>query len=122
MIIRFNFVSDSIDNPKEGWIIDHLRIFSLEFAGGINELDGNSYSLLAFPNPFSSTTQITLSQTYHNILLSVFDIQGKLVAQNQYQETNNIILNKNKLNNGMYFLKFVLDEKEVATGKVVVSD
>ena len=74
------------------------------------------------PNPFSTTTQITLSQTYHTISLSVYDMQGKLVAQNQYADADKIQLNHNKLTNGMYFLKLIMDDKEIATGKIVVSD
>ncbi len=74
------------------------------------------------PNPFSTSTQITLPQSYHHISLSVYDIQGKLVFQNQYNNTDKIILNRNKLNNGMYFLKLVLDEKGVKTGKIMVND
>ncbi len=79
-------------------------------------------NIILSPNPFSTTTQITLSQTYHHISLSVYDIQGKLVSQNQYKDADKIQLTRKGLNNGMYFLKLVLDDKDVATGKVVVSD
>ena len=74
------------------------------------------------PNPFSTTTQITLAQTYHTIFLSVYDMQGKLVAQNQYTNCDKIQLNRNTLTNGMYFLKLTMDDKEITTGKIVVSD
>ncbi len=82
-----------------------------------NELKAISIS----PNPFSSSTQITLPQTYHNIILSVYDIQGKLVSQYHYIDTDKIILNRYKLNNGMYFLKLLLDEKGLVTGKVIIN-
>jgi hypothetical protein len=74
------------------------------------------------PNPFTTTTQITLPQTYHNIALAVYDIQGKLLAQNQYKDCRQIQLNRNQLSNGLYFLKLTLDDKEVETGKIVIRE
>jgi len=86
----------------------------------INEVNANAINIS--PNPFSTTTQITLNKTYHTISLSVYDMQGKLVAQNQYADADKIQLNRKGLTNGMYFLKLILDDKEITTGKIVVSD
>jgi hypothetical protein len=72
------------------------------------------------PNPFTTSTQITLPQTYHNIALAVYDIQGKLLAQQQYKDCSQIQLNRNQLCNGLYFLKLTLDDKRVETGKIVI--
>jgi hypothetical protein len=74
------------------------------------------------PNPFTTSTQITLDNTYHNISLAVYDIQGKLMLQSQYKDCSQIQLNRDGLNNGMYFLKLILDERWVETGKIVVSE
>jgi hypothetical protein len=74
------------------------------------------------PNPFTTSTQITLDKTYHNISLSVYDIQGKLMLQKQHKDCNQIQLNRNGLGNGMYFLKLTLDERWVETGKIVISE
>ncbi len=89
---------------------------------GIDDYPSMNNGITVYPNPFSTTTQITLSQTYHTISLSVYDMQGKLVAQNQYTDCDKIQLNRNTLTNGMYFLKLILDDKEITTGKIVVSD
>lgn len=97
----------------------------IAYKGSINSvfhLNEPYSSIKISPNPFSSTTQITLPKTYHTIFLSVYDMQGKLVAQNQYADCDKIQLNRNKLTNGMYFLKLIMDDKEVTTGKIVVSD
>jgi hypothetical protein len=79
-------------------------------------------SLLISPNPFSQSAQITLYQTYHNIALAVYDIQGKQVAQQQYTDCDKIQFSRNQLSNGLYFLKLTLDDKGVETGKVVISE
>jgi hypothetical protein len=75
-----------------------------------------------YPNPFNFSTIITLPQTYYNITLAVYDIQGKLVTQNQYTDCSQVQFNRNQLSNGLYFLKLTLDDKEVETGKIVISE
>ena len=75
-----------------------------------------------YPNPYNYSTQIILNQTYHNIALAVYDIQGKQVAQQQYADCDKIQLSRNQLSNGLYFLKLTLDDKEVETGKMVISE
>jgi len=119
ILFRFTFISDSNQTNKDGLMFDDFNF--VDYIEGIPEFSNNIH-ISIFPNPFSTTSQITLSKTYHNILLSVYDIQGKLVSQNQYKYSDKITLNRNGLNNGMYFLKLILDDKEIATGKVVVSD
>ena len=74
------------------------------------------------PNPFTQSTQITLNQTYQNITLEVYDIQGKLMMHQEYADRDIIQLERNCLNNGMYFLKLTLDGKIVETGKIVVGE
>ena len=120
-------LNDSVIAPHFNW--GSQEQFPLNIAinrvayccvNGINENNKNNF--LLSPNPFSITSQITLPQTYHTISLSVYDMQGKLVAQNQYADCDKIQLNRKGLTNGMYFLKLIMDDKEVTTGKIVVSD
>ena len=92
-----------------------------DWTEGINEIHSGN-SIFISPNPFTTSTQITLDKTYHNIFLSLYDIQGKLMLQKQYADCNQIQLNRDRLSNGMYFLKLRLDEKGVETGKIVVSE
>jgi hypothetical protein len=86
---------------------------------GIQEILSNNPISIS-PNPFTTSTQITLPQTYHNIALAVYDIQGKLLVQNQYKDCSQIQFNRNQLSNGLYFLKLTLDDKAMETGKIVV--
>jgi hypothetical protein len=89
---------------------------------GLEDYTNQSHNTTISPNPFSQSTQITLPQTYHNISLAVYDIQGKLLAQQQYKDCSLIQLNRNQLSNGLYFLKLTLDDKEVETGKIVIRE
>lgn len=89
----------------------------------INEYERNaSPEVTISPNPFSNSTQISLNRNYQNISLELYDIQGKLMMQNEYADCDKIILNRNGLNNGMYFLRITLDGKWVETRKMLVSE
>jgi hypothetical protein len=107
-------------NLNHGWYIDNILINCSTGVGIENNNHGNTISIS--PNPFTTSTQITLPQTFHNIALAVYDIQGKLLAQHQYKDCSQIQLNRNQLSNGLYFLKLTLDDKEVETGKIIVSE
>ena len=128
MCQNFNMLlTDSVMAPYFNWgsheqfpINIALNRVAYCCVNGVEENSKNSFFIS--PNPFSTTTQITLSKTYHTISLSVYDMQGKLVAQNQYADCDKIQLNRKGLTNGMYFLKLIMDDKEITTGKIVVSD
>ena len=74
------------------------------------------------PNPFSFTTQIIFKKIYHIIDLDVYNLQGKKVYQNRYTDCYKILLNRNQLCNGLYFLKIVLDENRVETKKIIINN
>lgn len=88
----------------------------------IEENSFNNNDISISPNPFSHSTQITLNQTYQNIALAVYDIQGKQVAQQHYTNCSQIQLHRNQLTSGLYFVKLTLDDKAVQTVKMVVGD
>jgi len=117
VLYRITFHSDNIQENKEGWMIDNISYGIWE---GINEFGDNSTTIT--PNPLTTSTQITFDKTYHNISFSLYDIQGKLMLQKQYADQSQIQLNREGLNNGMYFLKLTLDERWVETGKVIISE
>ncbi len=59
MILRFNFVSDSIQTNKEGWLIDDIRLFSVDLGGGIENQQWKT-DINIYPNPVNSSTIIDL--------------------------------------------------------------
>jgi hypothetical protein len=95
-------------------------IYPCDYISNVNHYSLNSFKIV--PNPILLYAQISLNQTYHNIVLAVYDIQGKLMLQNHYADCDKIQLSRNGLGNGMYFLKLALDDKEVETGKIVITN
>ena len=117
MIVRFNFISDSIDNNREGWMIDNIRLYSIYLPGGIDDIKPLEFSI--YPNPMSETAIIELNN-YREIELSIFDIQGRIVSQNKYINNQSIIINRDKFNSGIYFVKIRTDEDLVGVRKLIV--
>lgn len=122
MILRFNFISDNNDNAKEGWMIDDLRLFSIDLGGDINELNGAENIFTCSPNPFSETTDLKFNKLYKNIGIQLFDMQGKLVLAGNYSNCDHIKLNCEKLPQGMFLLKATVDGTLTATKKVVLKN
>jgi len=89
---------------------------------GINKNEYFENTVKISPNPFSQSARIALSQSYNDISIEVFNLQGQLVAQNLYKNSSGIVFERNGLSEGMYFIKLTLDGKKVETRKVVISD
>ena len=63
-------------------------------------------NLSIFPNPFTEHTSIEFSSDISSkYLLELFDISGKLVFHKEPKTNSKFILNKGKLNAGLYILK-----------------
>ena len=71
----------------------------------INE-NTTSASINVFPNPFIDQTSIEFRSDHSTrYQLEIFDISGKLVLQKEPKTNSKFILNKGKLNAGLYILK-----------------
>jgi len=123
LMLRFTFISDSVIKNKEGWMIDDIGTWAAGAGecSGIEENASQQHAKVS-PNPFSTSTQISFDKTYPNIALSLYDLQGKLLLQNHYTDCNQITLHRNQLSNGLYFLKLIIDDKQIETRKIVISD
>ncbi|MBI3502646.1 MAG: T9SS type A sorting domain-containing protein [Bacteroidetes bacterium] len=76
-----------------------------------------------YPNPFSYSAIIKLNpETIHNGVLSIYDITGKLVSSVQNINSNTIFLERGDLGKGIYFYKISEDDKNLATGKFIITD
>lgn len=78
--------------------------------------DTNKMELTNYPNPFSDQTvlRFTLSES-SNVSIVITDITGKQLRSENFGRyspgSNSIIINKNDLKSGMYFLKMNTEQK-----------
>lgn len=114
ILFRFNFISDSIDNNREGWIIDDFKIQYAEFMGGIGEKN-NYINEMIYPKPNSGTFTVKLNEQMEVQELKLLDELGRTVktldAKSQKFELN--------LPKGMYFLEFISDKQRFLEKMVI---
>ena len=80
LTFRFTLKSDSVDNNKEGWMIDNMNLHPTWFHT-INETDQKEYMKIS-PNPSTGLINITSKkiEEFHIIEeLTVFNLQGQLM-------------------------------------------
>jgi hypothetical protein len=87
---------------------------------GITEIKNNNYLLLS-PNPFTTTTTLTLQGTCHNPSLFIYNLLGQEVRSIPIGSNTQLTINRDHLASGMYFYKLIDENKEViGIGKMIV--
>lgn len=118
MIMRFNFISDSSSSDHEGWMIDDIRLFSIE-VWGIDDLNA-SMPVEVYPNPANSELYIELDREYQRIDVEVFDMAGKRIGRYHFAGTDRFSLDCSAMKDGMYLLRTTLDSDYYKYKKLII--
>lgn len=118
MVVRFNFISDNFETNQEGWMIDNIKLYSVDLGGSINENRTLNFNI--FPNPLNDNAIIELDNYYNKLELCVFDIQGNLVKKQNFENINSMTLNINNLKSGLYFIKLKSNNNLVGVKKIII--
>ncbi len=111
IMVRHRFVSDSVDNGREGWIIDNLTMH-ITVQHTIGEKNQDKY-LKVYPTLSSGIVHIEAKKLneYHIIeQLDVLDGNGKLVQQFKNVPTK-FFVDLADLANGQYFIHVRTNKK-----------
>jgi hypothetical protein len=118
LYIRFTFISDSIDNSKEGWIIDNLNLFYYG-PGSIRNIKEN-IKFIIYPNPAKNSETINVFCKESNIeFLTIYNTIGAKVFEKKQPETNTT-LNCNTFNKGIYFVQLSDSHGNNAVKKIII--
>ncbi len=117
MILRFNFISDSIDNSREGWLIDSIRIYSVDIGDGTHGITNNS-ELLVSPNPAEEFVNISFGNSVSGRIV-IFDLRGKEVFRSEIEKVKNLRIDTGEIPSGVYIVK-VVSENSVMSAKFIV--
>jgi hypothetical protein len=82
----------------------------------------NSQKVQIFPNPFSNETTLKFEIDVINCNLEMFDSIGQKVKEINNINTNEIILKKDNLVNGIYLLVLKQNGKILETQKIILQD
>ncbi len=117
--LRFHFISDDINNNKDGWMIDNLEIDALDLGGSIGEFADNTH-ITAMPNPSQDKISVSIStKNTGNFFAELFDMFGRKVSEYSGIRNNSFIIYRGHLNSGVYFLVLKNGNKIVAVKKII---
>lgn len=121
LIVRFNFKSDSINNNKEGWLIDQIFFNGYQLFGSVNKKTVQPKEIKVYPNPAKELLNIEFANTDNTeYTFNLYDITGKSLLIINNIRTDKIVLNTFDLNDGIYFFKLSGNEKN-EFGKIIIN-
>jgi hypothetical protein len=78
----------------------------------------SAVNVLVYPNPVREDFQIKFEETYSEIQVSIYNIQGQLVFNHDYHKAKNISVRLNGAP-GLYFMQVATDESQTAWIKII---
>jgi hypothetical protein len=88
---------------------DTLRLNINCFITSASQID-NAGNISVYPNPFNDVTVIQLQNTEQRTRFDLYDINGKKLREGE-SKSSRLILKKNDLKPGMYFVKIFSEDK-----------
>lgn len=117
VMIRFNFISDSINTNKEGWMIDNILLYSNACGGlmpAVGQLEASVY-----PNPVRPDSRLEFSmEGCAAAQLKVFDSKGKCVFSEQILDSD-FPIGKLELPSGLYIYQIKSRDRLLTSGKFI---
>jgi len=120
LVLRFNFVSDSLQNNREGWMIDNIRLFAIDLGSGIGQVSMVNKLFTLYPNPAENHAMVRLSQTCHTVEYGLFSTSGRQILGGSQQNIEEFELNFSQIPAGMYILRLIADNRLAAFEKLEV--
>jgi hypothetical protein len=75
-----------------------------------------------FPNPFSSTTTLQLTEVLKNATITIYNSFGQEVEQINYVSGQTVVLSRNNLPVGLYFIRLAQNNKLISTNKLLITN
>lgn len=97
------------------------KIFAYAAATGIENLE-NQNSIAVYPNPFITQTIFQSNKVFQDATLMVYNSFGQLVKQIKNISGQTIVLQRDNLPGGLYFICISEDNKIFTTDKLIITD
>jgi hypothetical protein len=105
--------------PVQGY--GYFDLINLQQVTGINSPEQKQL-INIFPNPFNNQTTLQTSNLLHNATLTVDNICGHTVKQIKNISGHTIVLSRDNLASGLYFVQLKEESKVIVTNKIVITD
>jgi len=105
--------------PIQGY--GYFDLINLQQVTGINSLD-EKQSLQLFPNPFKNQTTLIADKNVRDASLTICNTVGQIVKQMVNINGQTIILDRDNLSRGLYFIYLSENNKIIAKTKFIITD
>jgi hypothetical protein len=105
MILRFNFISDTIHHNKAGWMIDDIRIYAIDLGSGIKDPSEESIQFKVTPNPLKNNALISLSKSHDHVEYRLMDGAGRILSRGSPGKCSEFKIHRTNLPPGVYLLQ-----------------
>ncbi len=119
LMIRFTFISDSIDTSKEGWMIDDILTTSADWQSCSDIIETIPNSIKIFPNPFSQQITIESDEELKGAEIFIYNSIGIIVKEIHDTYGFSITINRDDLSPGIYFLVVTKNRKIIGKNKII---
>jgi hypothetical protein len=121
LLLRFHFISDSVNTNKDGWIIDGIQTFLVDLGSGIDEINGAKNNLLISPNPSHDKISIAQFSANNHVLerVDIFDELGRKMITAPGTGHTQMEIDVHTLSPGVYFLRAKDSGGEIFNGKLL---
>lgn len=126
-LLKMNLNITATDSVVNNVVLEMDSNLIYTTATFVNEQTTYDNAVLFYPNPFSTSTNLRITNHYESTKyeLMIYDLLGREVMNSKFQTPNSELLRGN-LQNGMYFYKLysITSEKEqgmfIGSGKIIV--
>ncbi|MDA9563418.1 carboxypeptidase regulatory-like domain-containing protein, partial [Flavobacteriales bacterium] len=103
------------------YLVDLDSTIFISKVNSINEEIAKQGGLKVFPNPIKEygTVDLTALDLRNDVRFNVYDLKGRLISQNTYNEGDHIVINRKDFNVGHYVFE-VFTEKKQYSGKFII--
>jgi photosystem II stability/assembly factor-like uncharacterized protein len=89
---------------------------------GIEENPKSLTSVKIFPNPFSTQTTLQTDNSFKNATLTIYNVWGQKVKEKENLSGSTLIIQRDNLPSGLYFIRMSQNNKTVLTDRLIISD
>lgn len=119
VIVRFNYISDSIADVAEGWMVDDIVLNFVDLGGEVHEFERPD-GFTVYPNPASNYISVFPEDFRRPLTFQIYSIIGELMLTKKLMLERETI-NLDGLPNGNYIVRLV-GYNEVSSKKLIISD
>jgi len=115
LLVKFSFISDSVNSHKAGWMIDDIVFRGYSITGSVEKSNTGQPEL--FPNPTDGLISFEFPESIERkYYIEVYDLNGTLVKK-EYMINRNIDIRD--LKSGLYLLKIFDSKTQVHSRKIL---